>query len=256
MSGPESSSGVDPVATRAELLRRRRRARVVGGAIIVAAVTAVALWTGRDGARPGEASVPNRPEAACGAAAPPEPDPGSYERPADVLKPNVDYRAVIETSCGRIELDLLEERAPETVNNFVFLARDGYYDGLTWHRVIQDFVIQTGDPDGINGHAPDGPGYTIPDEFAGLDGADYVFGAVAMANAGQPDTGGSQFFIVVQPEGPAGLDPLYSLFGRVTGSRQTLVEIAAKPTTEGNDPARMDEPVVPIFIESIEIVEG
>jgi cyclophilin family peptidyl-prolyl cis-trans isomerase len=172
-----------------------------------------------------------------------------------VLKPNTDYRAVIETSCGRIELDLLEERSPETVNNFVFLARDGYYDGLTWHRVIRDFVIQTGDPDGINGHAPDGPGYTIPDEFAGLDGADYVFGAVAMANTGQPDTGGSQFFIVVQPEGPAGLDPLYSLFGRVTGSRQTLLEIAAKPTTEGNDPARMDEPVVPIHIESIEIVE-
>ena len=116
-------------------------------------------------------------------------------------------------------------------------------------------MIQTGDPDGINGHAPDGPGYTIPDEFARLEGADYVFGAVAMANAGQPDTGGSQFFIVVQPEGPAGLDPLYSLFGRVTGSRQTLLEIAGKPTTEGNDPARMDQPVVPIYIDSIEIVE-
>jgi cyclophilin family peptidyl-prolyl cis-trans isomerase len=255
VSGAESSRRVGPVATRAELLRRRRRARVVGGAAIVVVVTAVALWTGRDGARPGEASVQNRPEAACGATSPPEPQSGSYERPADVLKPNIDYHAVIETSCGRIELDLLEERAPETVNNFVFLARDRYYHGLTWHRVIQDFVIQTGDPDGITGLAPDGPGYTIPDEFAGLEGADYVFGAVAMANAGQPDTGGSQFFIVVQPEGPAGLDPLYSLFGRVTGSRQTLLRIAAKPTTEGNDPALMDEPLVPIYIESIEIVE-
>jgi cyclophilin family peptidyl-prolyl cis-trans isomerase len=251
----KSKKEVGPNAMHAEQLRRRRRVRAGGAAAMLVVIIAIALWSGRDRARPGEAPAPNRREAACGATSPPESKAASYERPADVLKPGVDYRAVIETSCGPIALDLLEDRAPETVNNFVFLARDGYYDGLTWHRVIQDFVIQTGDPDGINGHPPDGPGYTIPDEFAGLEGSDYVFGAVAMANAGQPDTGGSQFFIVVQPEGPAGLDPLYSLFGRVTGSRQTLLEIAAKPTTEGNDPALMDEPLVPIYINSIEIFE-
>ena len=255
MPGTTDNRGVGTVATRAELLGRRRRARVLGAAALVVIITALALWTSRASAPSGNPHGPDGPEAACGATAPPEPSPGHYERPADLLEPNVDYHAVIETSCGRIELDLLEERSPQTVNNFIFLARDGFYDGLRWHRVIQDFVIQTGDPDGINGHAPDGPGYTIPDEFAGLEGADYVFGAVAMANSGQPDTGGSQFFIVVQPEGPAGLDPLYSLFGRVTRSRETLLEIAAKPVREGNDPALMDEPVVPIYIDSIEIVE-
>jgi cyclophilin family peptidyl-prolyl cis-trans isomerase len=251
----KTNGDVGPDAMRAEQLRRRRRGRAGGAGAIFVVIVAIALWSGRDRARPGEPSAPNRPEAACGAASPPRSDAGTYERPADVLEPGVDYRAVIETSCGPIEIDLLEDRAPETVNNFVFLAREGYYDGLTWHRVIQDFVIQTGDPDGINGHPPDGPGYTIPDEFDGLEGTDYVFGAVAMANTGQPDTGGSQFFIVVQPEGPAGLDPLYSLFGRVAGSRRTLLEIASKPTTEGNDPALMDEPVVPIYINSIAIVE-
>jgi cyclophilin family peptidyl-prolyl cis-trans isomerase len=243
-------------APRGELLRRRRRARLAGGAAIAAAVAALALSLSRDDASPvGTSPSEERPEAACEAAAPPNADPRSYEQPRDVLEPGVDYAAVIETSCGRIEIDLLEERSPETVNNFVFLAREGFYNGLTWHRVVENFVIQTGDPDGINGHAPDGPGYSIRDEFGGLEGNDYVFGAVAMANAGQPDTGGSQFFIVVQPEGPAGLDPLYSIFGRAVGSRQTLLEIAGKATVGGDDPALMDQPRVPIYINSIQVIE-
>ncbi|MGI8519157.1 MAG: peptidylprolyl isomerase [Actinomycetota bacterium] len=112
----------------------------------------------------------------------------------------------------------LEEQAPITVNNFVFLAREGSFDGLVWHRVVQRFVIQTGDPDGLNGHAPDDAGYSIPDELAGTEGRDYVFGVVAMANTGQPGTGGRQFFIVVQPEGSAGLDPLYTIFGQAQGA--------------------------------------
>jgi len=116
-------------------------------------------------------------------------------------------------------------------------------------------VIQTGDPDGLNGHAPDDAGYSIPDELAGTEGRDYVFGVVAMANTGQPGSGGSQFFIVVQPEGPAGLDPLYTIFGRAEGSQDTLLAISGKDTVGGNDPQTMDEPRVPIYINEVRITE-
>jgi cyclophilin family peptidyl-prolyl cis-trans isomerase len=243
-------------ASRDLLLRRRRRVRVAGAVVLLLASVAMAYASTRTGTTSrGASAPPERPEAACGASAPPEAQPGSYSGPREVLEPDVDYAAVIETSCGPIEIDLLENRAPGTVNNFLFLARNDFYDGLTWHRIVEGFVIQTGDPDGINGHSPDGPGYTIPDEFQGLEGRDYTFGAVAMANTGQPDTGGSQFFIVVQPEGPAGLDPLYSLFVRVVNSRSTLLDIAAKATKEGDDPALMDTPRIPIYIDDIRIIE-
>lgn len=117
------------------------------------------------------------------------------------------HRATIETDKGPIVMDLDPALAPATVNNFVHLARSGYYDGLTFHRVVSGFVIQGGCPDG-NGRG--GPGYRFDDEPVQ---GEYTLGAVAMANAG-PNTNGSQFFITID-DCRTKLDKAYSLFGHV-----------------------------------------
>ena len=118
------------------------------------------------------------------------------------------YRATITTDSGPIVMDLDPKLAPNTVNNFVGLARDGYYDGLTFHRVVPEFVIQGGCPEG-SGRG--GPGYKFADEPVK---SKYTLGAVAMANSG-PDTNGSQFFICID-DCTRKLDKAYNLFGYVT----------------------------------------
>ena len=117
------------------------------------------------------------------------------------------YQVVIETEKGSITMELDPTLAPNTVNNFISLARDGYYDGLTFHRVVSEFVVQGGDPEG-SGRG--GPGYKFADEPVK---GEYTVGAVAMANAG-PDTNGSQFFIC-NDDCRRKLQPLYNLFGYV-----------------------------------------
>ncbi|HYL50472.1 MAG TPA: peptidylprolyl isomerase [Acidimicrobiia bacterium] len=117
------------------------------------------------------------------------------------------YRVTITTDRGPIVMDLDPQLAPNTVNNFIGLARQGYYDGLTWHRVVPEFVIQGGDPEG-SGRG--GPGYKFADEPVK---GQYTRGAVAMANAG-PDTNGSQFFICID-DCTSKLAPSYNLFGYV-----------------------------------------
>jgi cyclophilin family peptidyl-prolyl cis-trans isomerase len=117
------------------------------------------------------------------------------------------YRVTITTDRGPIVMDLDPQLAPNTVNNFIGLARQGYYDGLTWHRVVPEFVIQGGDPEG-SGRG--GPGYKFSDEPVK---GKYTRGAVAMANAG-PDTNGSQFFICID-DCTSKLAPSYNLFGYV-----------------------------------------
>jgi cyclophilin family peptidyl-prolyl cis-trans isomerase len=117
------------------------------------------------------------------------------------------YRVTITTDRGAIVMDLDPQLAPNTVNNFIGLARKGYYDGLTWHRVVPEFVIQGGDPEG-SGRG--GPGYKFADEAVK---GEYTRGAVAMANAG-PDTNGSQFFICID-DCSRKLAPSYNLFGYV-----------------------------------------
>jgi len=123
------------------------------------------------------------------------------------------YFATIETEKGTIRIQLFPDIAPETVNSFVFLARDGYFDGLTFHRVIPGFVAQGGDPTGTGGG---GPGYTIPGEFGDRP---FKEGSVGMARKQLPDSGGSQFFICLRPqEGSPDCAPLtgsYTLFGEV-----------------------------------------
>lgn len=269
-------------AQREAALRRRRNVRLLGFMTLLVVIVGAAIIFSKDDreTRPGaQGGASPSPEpwptvAACGAEVPPEPDTKTdYEGPEPVMEEGVDYSAVIHTSCGDIEIDLLEEKAPDTVNNFIFLAQEGFYDGLIWHRVEQNSVLQTGDPNGLNGVEPDGAGYTIKDELPDKSN-EYVYGVVGMANSG-PNSGSSQFFIVIQRNRPAGYQPFYSIFGEVTGgdTDATKKEIGCNPDGEGLVPtleaigcqptntgaasaAEAVKPLVPIFIESIEIEEN
>ena len=137
------------------------------------------------------------------------------EPPAFEIDDSKVYRATITTDRGTIVMDLDPKLAPNTVNNFVALARQGYYDGLTFHRVVPDFVIQGGCPDG-NGRG--GPGYRFADEKVL---GEYTLGAVAMANAG-PNTNGSQFFVCID-DCTRKLDKAYNLFGYVVDGMDVAV---------------------------------
>jgi peptidyl-prolyl cis-trans isomerase B (cyclophilin B) len=129
------------------------------------------------------------------------------KKPAPQTEASKIYRTTITTNRGTIVMDLDPQLAPETVNNFVGLARDGYYDRLTFHRVVPEFVIQGGDP---KGSGSGGPGYQFDDEPVQ---GEYTLGAVAMANAGR-NTNGSQFFICID-DCTRKLAPSYNLFGYV-----------------------------------------
>jgi cyclophilin family peptidyl-prolyl cis-trans isomerase len=251
------------MAEYAAAARRQRLVLFVAVAVAVMALIAVAIgsgFVGGDEADEGSPAAQGDTEAAgdvaCGGDDPPEAETMQYEAaPEDQIEPGVDYRAVVHTSCGDIEMDLLEKKAPATVSNFIFLASEGFYDGLLWHRVERNSVIQTGDPNGINGEEPDGPGYAIEDEPPKAS-SEYVYGVVGMANAG-PGTAGSQWFIVTFEDGPAGYQPLYAIFGKVDeGSYETLEKIDKLPTKGGNDPVQAVQPQTPVFIESIEILES
>jgi len=143
------------------------------------------------------------------------------------------YVATLDTTKGPITVELLTSDAPQTVNNFVFLAREGYYDGVPFHRVISGFMIQTGDPTGTG---TGGPGYRFADEKVSRA---YEPGIVAMANAG-PNTNGSQFFIC-HGDGARGLPPNYTIFGRVTAGMDAVNALASVPVRA----SRSGEPSVP-----------
>ena len=145
----------------------------------------------------------------------------------------------METNKGTIELELFDDDAPKTVENFKKLAGDGFYNGTIFHRVIPDFMIQGGDPTGTG---TGGPGYTFEDEF---NDHKVERGALAMANAG-PDTNGSQFFIVTTGEAPW-LDGKHTVFGRVTSGMDAVDSIEAAETD-----AR-DKPVADAVIERVEL---
>src|ERR671919_2251221 len=154
--------------------------------------------------------------------------------PAFALDGSKKYSATIKTSLGDLTADLFVGDAPQTANNFVFLAREGYYDGVIFHRIIQGFVIQGGDPTGTG---RGGPGYRFDDELP--KAGRYELGSLAMANAG-PNTNGSQFFIISGPNG-VGLPPQYSLFGKVVKGLDVLSQMQ-RVATNSND--RPDDDVV------------
>lgn len=242
------------------------RARLAGSAAMLAAIAALVFLSQAGGAPEGERRGGGRaPEPPCPRAEAPPSNPGSYDTPPDpsLLEPGVDYAAVIVTTCGDIELDLLEDERPQAVANFVFLARAGFFDGLRFPRVERNFLIQSGDPNGELLDPPDGPGYTLPQEPPD-DAADYVYGVVAWASTGAADTYGSQFFIVVHLlEGratpavePAGLKKHYTIFGRVAPSSYEVIDaISSIDTVPSADPLASVEPVIDVYIGSVEIVE-
>lgn len=147
--------------------------------------------------------------------------------------------ATLHTNLGSIEFELFDEDAPKTVENFRKLASDGFYDGVVFHRIIKDFMIQGGDPQGTG---TGGPGYTFEDE---INQHKIVRGALAMANAG-PDTNGSQFFIVTIDAAPW-LDGKHTVFGQVTGGLDVVDKLEALPT-DGRD-----RPQEPAAIERVEL---
>jgi cyclophilin family peptidyl-prolyl cis-trans isomerase len=159
------------------------------------------------------------------------------------IDPEKSYQAEIVTNHGTMTAFLHASNAPRTVNNFVSLARYHYYDGLVFHRIIRDFMIQGGCPEG-SGRG--GPGYRFEDELPAP--GRYEIGSLAMANAG-PNTNGSQFFIVSGPHGVS-LPPQYSLFGKLISGLEVLEEIQRVPTGSG------DRPKDDVVIESVTITES
>lgn len=145
------------------------------------------------------------------------------------IDPSKRYTATMETSMGTLVIALDPIAAPITVNNFVFLAAQHYYDGVIFHRIIQGFVCQGGDPDG-NGRG--GPGYKFVDELP--KPGKYQIGSLAMANAG-PNTNGSQFFLISGPNG-VGLPPAYALFGQVVKGLDIVEMMQNVPTGPGDRP--------------------
>ena len=166
---------------------------------------------------------------------------GATARAGEAPAAPTTVHATIETSMGAIEADLYPAKAPKTVKNFTDLAKKGFYDGLLFHRVIPDFMIQTGDPTGTG---MGGPGYQFEDEFSDL-GHDTP-GTLSMANSG-PNTNGSQFFITVAAT--PWLDQKHSVFGKVTKGQEVANAIANVPRDEG------DKPTTPVTITKVTIAE-
>ncbi len=191
-------------------MEAKREYTVIGAGVgILIVIAALLIWSGSWSSR----------DTASNANSQPTPQTMSYTFPGVLADEKIqNKKAVITTAKGVIEFDLLAEAAPKSVSNFVYLAGEGFYDGLTFHRVEPGFVIQGGDPIGTGGG---GPGYEFEDEPVV---GEYTEGAVAMANAG-PDTNGSQFFITLGDQS-TNLTKSYNLFGRVTKGMEVVKSIA------------------------------
>lgn len=168
----------------------------------------------------------------------------SREMPVMQIDKNKTYSAIIKTSEGDITIDLDANKVPITVNNFVALSKQNFYDGTVFHRVMKDFMIQGGDP---NGDGSGGPGYKFADES--LDGK-YTRGTVAMANSG-PNTNGSQFFIIHKDYD---LPNSYVIFGHVSSGLDAVDKIAEAKVTD-NGKGEKSKPVKPVAMDSVQIIE-
>ncbi|MDF2662890.1 MAG: cyclophilin-type peptidyl-prolyl cis-trans isomerase [Paenibacillus sp.] len=171
--------------------------------------------------------------------------------PPMTLKTDKKYEAVFDTTEGKFTVNLFNDTAPKTVNSFVFLSKEGFYNNVVFHRIMKTFMIQTGDPTGTG---MGGPGYTIEDELKTT--YKYDPGIVAMANTGAKNSGGSQFFICTGPDCAASLNsrPNYTIFGQVTSGMEVVQKIAATPVKQ----SPTGEPSVPtkeVKINKIDINE-
>jgi peptidyl-prolyl cis-trans isomerase B (cyclophilin B) len=245
-----------------EAQRRRERQRTIQTIIVIAIAMAiggvlifVSLGNPQDELASADESAEETPDDdravdPCEPAQAPEnaveSKPTFPDGPDEVLDDGLNYRAVIETSCGDLVFQLLEDDSPQTVNSFVFLAEQGFFDGLEIFRNATGIsALQTGAGDNSNTWDI---GYTVPDELSRAQTFGYTPGALAMANAG-PDTGGSQFFMVY---GDSELPPDYTVFGQLLEGLDILESIGAIPTEDPANPAN-DTPSVAVYLERVAI---
>jgi peptidyl-prolyl cis-trans isomerase B (cyclophilin B) len=231
-----------------EQLKQRRVLFALAAILALASALALSACGGSDGgttsssAKTGAETTSE--EISCEEVKAPAPKNVSFKAPKQVIEPDVMATATVKTNCGTFEIELDTKRAPKTANSFAFLAEEGFYDDLTFHRVVPGFVIQGGDPEGTG---IGGPGYTIDEKPpANLS---YTKGVVAMAKseADPPGRSGSQFYIVTAPD--AGLPPEYALVGKVTSGIE-VVEAIEK--LGGAD----EKPTQPVLIEEMTIQES
>jgi peptidyl-prolyl cis-trans isomerase B (cyclophilin B) len=205
---------------------------LVGGAVVVGALVVLAYLSGIFSGAPGTSPSPQR---TIGTVAPPDATPLA-DPPSEPAGDGT--RATIEVPGGQIVIELFNQSSPVATQNFVNLAEAGYYAGVVFHRIVPDFVIQGGDPDGTG---TGGPGYGIPDEPVV---GEYVRGTVAMARSAQPNSQGSQFFIVLDDTVRERLPKSggYAIFGRVLEGMELVDEIAAGPSSGqmATNPVAMD----------------
>ena len=215
--GKPTRSGAEPKGFW-QWVERNRTVVIVSGVALVA-IVAVAIW-----------AVYGRGRAVRAGDLPPAERDGMYsEPPPMVIDPAKHYTATIKTDKGDIVLELTADKATNTVNNFVFLAREGFYDEVVFHRVIPGFMAQGGDPTGTG---TGGPGYTFEDEFDPELRHDAA-GILSMANRG-PNTNGSQFFITYSPQ--PGLDDLHAVFGKVVSGMEVLESLTSRNPGDPNAP--------------------
>jgi len=175
--------------------------------------------------------------------------------PAMTIDTSKSYVATVKTTAGTFTINLDAAKTPQTVNNFVFLAEKGYFHCVIFHRVIPGFMDQTGDPTGTgtggaSSSSKGQPGYTIPDELPATASPQYPIGAVAMANTGAANTGGSQFFIVTGSQGEI-LPPTYSLFGQVPTTDMAVPNLINSQGTPGSGvPPKVTQRILSVTITS------
>jgi peptidyl-prolyl cis-trans isomerase B (cyclophilin B) len=202
---------------------------------------------GAGGTQTEEAAAAGETESGCERVAAPEPKgEQDLERPRVTPEQGTTYTAVLETNCGAVEIQLATSRSPRTTGSFIGLARDRFFDGLTFHRIVADFVVQGGDP---QGDGQGGPGYSVTE--APPEDLQYTRGVVAMAKTEMedPGTSGSQFFIVTGED--AGLPAEYALLGRVTKGMDAVDRMAAVET----DPST-EAPATPVVVRRVTIRES
>jgi len=211
-------------------------------ALVAVGVVAAILISRGDGA--GEDSTAAAGAEGCEQVEQPKPQQVSLKAPKQVLQAGEEATAVVQTSCGTFEIALDTERAPKTANSFAYLAEEGFYDDLTFHRIVPEFVIQGGDPEGTG---TGGPGYSV-DEKPPANLA-YTKGTVAMAksSAEPPGRSGSQFYVVTGAD--AGLPPEYALVGKVSEGIDVVERIGSLGTPS-------EKPKQTVLIEEITIEQG
>lgn len=212
---------------------------VVAAGVVAAVLIGQGGGSGDDTSGSGQASADG-----CKEVEAPEPKTTSFEAPKQVLKKGEEATAVVKTSCGTFEIALDTERAPKTANSFAFLAEEGFYDDLTFHRVAPGFVIQGGDPEGTG---TGGPGYSVDEKPP--PNLSYTRGIVAMAksSAEPPGRSGSQFYVVTAAD--AGLPPEYALVGKVSKGYDVVERIDALGTPS-------EKPKQTVLIEEMTIDAG